>query len=116
MIALVLEDGLLPQFDPIFLLHFPYHVLQELKLVLLFSHLGIDLDLNLLPLPFFVVLVTSHLREQLEFLHDMPSESLAIEVVAIRLQPLESAILLSLLLEVPEQMLLSPFLGPLVNE
>jgi hypothetical protein len=116
LIALVLEDCFLSQFDSVLLLHFSNHIFQELQLILLFNDLGVHLDLNLLLQALFVDFVTRHLRENLQTFHDSSSQSLLVEIVTVSFQALEPAIFLSLLLEKPEQDLLSPLLCPLVNE
>jgi len=82
LITLILQNGLLPQLDPIFLFEFADHRLEELKLQFLFLHFGLDLDGDLFFDAAFVHAVTSDLGEEFHVADGTLDETSLVEVVA----------------------------------
>lgn len=87
LIALVLQDGFLPQLDPELLLKLANHGFEELKLVFLLLDLSCDLDLNLFLDFSFVHAVSSDLAKELHMLEGSLLQASLVEIVteALRL-------------------------------
>ena len=81
LIALVLQDGFLPEFDPVLFLKLANHGLKELKLVSLLLDLSCDFDLDLFLDFSFVHTVSSNLAKELHVLEGPLLQAPLVEIV-----------------------------------
>ena len=92
LIALVLQDGFLPEFDPVLFLKLANHGLKELKLVSLLLDLSCDFDLNLFLDFSFVHSVSSNLAKELHVLEGPLLQASLVEIVTEALRLLDCSL------------------------
>lgn len=115
LIALVLENGFLPQLDSVFLFEFFDHVLQELEVSPLLVNFSVHFDRNFLFLAFSLHFVTSDLGENFHVAHGSHEQATLVEVGAELLALFYLALLSPRLYHRVEILLKSTLLAPLVN-